>query len=466
MPKNTNDHRDLTPEEIAAREEKFRSFFTTTAVNVPVEMTRRDDEPQKPKKRLGLFGHNKPRREAEEPADTPLEMPTGEVLLGADAQPEEEADLELVLKPTADPEPETSLRPLAEQQPVAAVQPEPPAPEKEPERPAEPAKMPEPEAPAQPEKKPEPQEQPEPRAEKPAKAAKQPKPRNAKNAPEVLLPQEQQEQQEMAELKAMIGLGSKAPAPKPAPAKQPEKAAEPKDAAMPAVVFAAAKDLPKEPAEKPSIFEMFGTPEDEQKPEAPAAQAEKQSAPGKEDTMSLPLLPLDEETAGAENVEETASTEKAQNTERAEAQPQEESAEPAAPAEGAEPAPPETPAEKLRRMGAELTLRCALAGILAVVLLHFGLVSDRLLPALNVLDPDAAPAAFYGANLLLFAASLCVGWPVLRDGLKGLRERPSAEAMPALAAAAALLQAVTAMLNANTYHNTCLLYTSPSPTRH
>ena len=454
MPKNTNDHRDLTPEEIAAREEKFRSFFTTTAVNVPVEMTRRDDEPQKPKKRFGLFGHNNPRREAEEPADTPLEMPTGEVLLGADAQPEEEADLELVLKPTADPEPETSLRPLAEQQPVAAAQPEPPAPEKEPERPTEPAKMPEPEAPAQPEKKPEPQEQPAPRAEKPAKAAKQPKPRNAKNAPEVLLPQEQQEQQEMAELKAMIGLGGKAPAPKPAPAKQPEKAAEPKDAAMPAVVFAAAKDLPKEPAEKPSIFEMFGTPEDEQKPEAPAAQAEKQSAPGKEDTMSLPLLPLDEETAGAENVEETASTEKAQNTERAEAQPQEESTEPAAPAEEAEPAPPETPAEKLRRMGAELTLRCALAGILAVVLLHFGLVSDRLLPALNVLDPDAAPAAFYGANLLLFAASLCVGWPVLRDGLKGLRERPSAEAMPALAAAAALLQAVTAMLNANTYHNT------------
>ena len=152
MPKNTNDHRDLTPEEIAAREEKFRSFFTTTAVNVPVEMTRRDDEPQKPKKRFGLFGHNNPRREAEEPADTPLEMPTGEVLLGADAQPEEEADLELVLKPTADPEPETSLRPLAEQQPVAAAQPEPPAPEKEPERPAEPAKMPEPEAPAQPEK--------------------------------------------------------------------------------------------------------------------------------------------------------------------------------------------------------------------------------------------------------------------------------------------------------------------------
>ena len=448
MPKNTNDHRDLTPEEIAAREEKFRSFFTTTAVNVPVEMTRRDDEPQKPKKRLGLFGHNKPRREAEEPADTPLEMPTGEVLLGADAQPEEEADLELVLKPTADPEPETSLRPLAEQQPVAAVQPEPPAPEKEPERPAEPAKMPEPEAPAQPEKKPEPQEQPAPRAEKPAKAAKQPKPRNAKNAPEVLLPQEQQEQQEMAELKAMIGLGSKAPAPKPAPAKQPEKAAEPKDAAMPAVVFAAAKDLPKEPAEKPSIFEMFGTPEDEQKPEAPAAQAEKQSAPGKEDTMSLPLLPLDGEAPAAEpQARAGAAPQLEQKPEAGEPAPLAEEPE-------SEPQGPEATAEKLHRMSAELTLRCVLGGILAVVLLHFGLVSDGLLPAMAALDPDAAPAAFYGANLLLLAASLCVGFPVLRDGLTGLRGRSSADTMPALAAAAALLQAVTAMLNANVYRGT------------
>lgn len=95
-------------------------------------------------------------------------------------------------------------------------------------------------------------------------------------------------------------------------------------------------------------------------------------------------------------------------------------------------------------MSAELTLRCVLGGILAVVLLHFGLVSDGLLPAMAALDPDAAPAAFYGANLLLLAASLCVGFPVLRDGLTGLRGRPSADTMPALAAAAALLQAVTA----------------------
>ena len=73
-------------------------------------------------------------------------------------------------------------------------------------------------------------------------------------------------------------------------------------------------------------------------------------------------------------------------------------------------------------------------------LLHLGLTAERLLPPLSVLDPDAAPAAFYAANLLLFAASLFVGYPVLRDGLTGLRGRPSADTMPALAAVAALLQ--------------------------
>ena len=45
-------------------------------------------------------------------------------------------------------------------------------------------------------------------------------------------------------------------------------------------------------------------------------------------------------------------------------------------------------------------------------------------------------------------------FPVLRDGLNGLRGRPSAETMPALAAVAALLQAVTALLTANSYRTT------------
>ena len=47
-----------------------------------------------------------------------------------------------------------------------------------------------------------------------------------------------------------------------------------------------------------------------------------------------------------------------------------------------------------------------------------------------------------------------MGFPVLRDGLNGLRGRSSSETMPALAAVAALVQAVTAMLNANVYRGT------------
>ena len=191
-------------------------------------------------------------------------------------------------------------------------------------------------------------------------------------------------------------------------------------------------------------------PEDEEKPEAPAEKAD-----SKEDTMSLPLLPVDEEAAGMPEAGTSAQPDKPARDIPAEETPSAESK--AVPEnEPAEESTPETPADRLRRMGAELTLRCALAGILAVVLLHFGLVSDGLLPAMASLDPDAAPAAFYGANLLLFAASLAVGFPVLRDGFLGLKRngRPTADTMPALAAAAALLQPATAMLNANVYRGT------------
>ena len=57
-------------------------------------------------------------------------------------------------------------------------------------------------------------------------------------------------------------------------------------------------------------------------------------------------------------------------------------------------------------MGAELTLRCVLEGILAVVLLHFGLVAEGLLAPVASLDPVIAPAAFYAANLLFLAVLL------------------------------------------------------------
>ena len=360
MPKDKNNNQAMT------KDEKFRSFFSTTAVNIPEEMTRRDEElpEEKPQKRFGLFARGKADQEEAQAAE-PQEMPTGEVVLGGDAQPEQEADLELMLKPAADPERELAPWPLLETEAEDA----------------EPLRVDLP-APA-PAKKPEPPRQSTAPAAEPAgqrSAAKTS--RSPKNAPEVLLPQEEQEQQEMAQLKAMInGLSEKKPAPGAAAPTRTAQAEETAPAAEPQTKAEAAPQL-------------------EQKPEAGEQPA-----------------PLAEEPES-------------------------------------EPQGPEATAEKLHRMSAELTLRCVLGGILAVVLLHFGLVSDGLLPAMAALDPDAAPAAFYGANLLLLAASLCVGFPVLRDGLTGLRGRPSADTMPALAAAAALLQAVTAMLNANVYRGT------------
>ena len=111
MPKDKNNGREMTPDE------KFRSFFSTTAVDIPEEMTRRDENQpeEKPQKRFGLFGRGKEKQETDEAAaEQPQEMPTGEVRLGEDAQPEPEADLELMLKPAADPERELAPWPLLE----------------------------------------------------------------------------------------------------------------------------------------------------------------------------------------------------------------------------------------------------------------------------------------------------------------------------------------------------------------
>ena len=438
MPKDKNNGREMTPDE------KFRSFFSTTAVDIPEEMTRRDENQpeEKPQKRFGLFGRGKEKQETDEAAaEQPQEMPTGEVRLGEDAQPEPEADLELMLKPEADPEQELAPWPFLEEEKSAPQTAEPPAAVKleTPRQSAVPAARP---------------------AEQHSTAKP---PRNPKNAPEVLLPQEEQEQQEMAQLKAMInGLSDQKPE-KPAPRAEAAPAAEtepaeskkkPSGAPLPAAVFAAVKEtvpeLQPEPVPQPEkteqpVADFFGKAQSEDAPQAPLAPAEEPAA--KEDTMSLPLLPLDGE-------EPQQAPEKASVAPQPELKAEAEDA--VSPEEHAETelTEPEATADKLHRMSAELTLRCVLGGILAVVLLHFGLVSDGLLPAMAALDPDAAPAAFYGANLLLLAASLCVGFPVLRDGLNGLRGRPSSETMPALAAVAALVQAVTAMLNANAYRGT------------
>mgnify|MGYP003166181460 CR=1 FL=1 len=78
MPKDKNNGREMTPDE------KFRSFFSTTAVDIPEEMTRRDENQpeEKPQKRFGLFGRGKEKQETDETAaEQPQEMPTGEVRL-------------------------------------------------------------------------------------------------------------------------------------------------------------------------------------------------------------------------------------------------------------------------------------------------------------------------------------------------------------------------------------------------
>ena len=448
MPNNKNERKGKQTGELSA-EERFRNFFSTSVIDLPEEMTHRDEPApveEKPKAGLlgKLFGHDK--EETPAAAQPVLEIPTGEILLGADARPvqPEQEDMALELR-TADPVPVMPMQ-FARTEPVEAA-------------PAEPVSAPKAAAAVKPQpKKPAPQPEPQPVAA----PQKQPK---AKNAPEILLPQEELEQREMQQLKDMLnGMSGKAkpavqpakpvqaaPQPKvqPAPAqpaaepeKAPAKAAQKAAEELPPVVFASApadpETLPKKP-EKKSIFQMFGTAEDEK----PAAHK-----PEKEDTMSLPLLPLEQDGAPADETVPAPAADAAVTPAQPEDAP---AAETAAPAEDTV---PESTTDKLHHMAAELTLRCVLAGILAVVLLHLGLTAERLLPPLSVLDPDAAPAAFYAANLLLFAASLFVGYPVLRDGLTGLRGRPSADTMPALAAVAALLQAVVAMLNANAYRST------------
>ena len=234
----------------------------------------------------------------------------------------------------------------------------------------------------------------------------------------------------------------------------PEAPAAPEGPAIP-MVFAedqsvkqaksAPEAAPEVEPEPEKAFQFFGKGADENEPQAPT----RTEAPSKDDSMSLPLMGLEEDEAPARP---------AAPAEEAPAQPAEEAA-PAAPEaeekpeEETEPETPEQVGEKLRRMGAELTLRCVLEGILAVVLLHFGLVAEGLLAPVASLDPVIAPAAFYAANLLFLAGALAVGWPVLRDGLQGLKGRPSADTMPALAACGALVQAAVALLNAQSYQN-------------
>ena len=154
MPKEKNQHKSA-----AASDEKFRDFFTTTVADIPAEMVRREEEAAEEHKGLfgRLFGHAKPKQAPQAGAD--LELPTGEVLLGADAlakpDGEEPLDLDLTLR-TADPgtdfpQPKAEV-PAAPEKPAVPDRPAPqPAPENKPEPPKAPAApAPQPEKPESP----------------------------------------------------------------------------------------------------------------------------------------------------------------------------------------------------------------------------------------------------------------------------------------------------------------------------
>ena len=106
MPKD-DERKEMTQEELDAREEKFRTFFTTSVAQVPEEMTRRDDENEEKSK--SLLGRLFRREKAEQQeSGTPEESRTGEIQLGGE-EPEEPSDLELVLtleEEVAEPKPE------------------------------------------------------------------------------------------------------------------------------------------------------------------------------------------------------------------------------------------------------------------------------------------------------------------------------------------------------------------------
>ena len=135
---------ELTQEEIDARDEKFRTFFTTSVAQVPEEMTRRGDGPTDEPK--GLFGRLFRREKTELQADGAVEESgTGEIRLGGEEQ-EKPSELELVLKLEEETEPSKPETP----EPAGAAS----APQPEPEKPQV-SQIKAPETPApQPDKKP------------------------------------------------------------------------------------------------------------------------------------------------------------------------------------------------------------------------------------------------------------------------------------------------------------------------
>ena len=479
MPKDS-DRRELTREEIEQKQrEKFNTFFTTSVAQVPEEMinpTQSSDQPDRKHGLLARFFGKKEKASGMPPQDqeqqddtfwseTPIApAPTGEIVLDGS-------------EPEAPPAPGPSLEELTLE---LEGKEEPPAPRQE-----EPAPQPtEAAAPSQP-------VQQEAGLEAAKLAAKLEQPwtttaeksqarraaaRQAANAAYAA---------QAAAWKAAAASAQPAPAPQEEPAAVETRVTDPEPEAEKPVsqreklqmMLDGGKGIPtsrkkkqpkpeedKEITQQVGGFQFFGVGEDE----APRGDVPPRA---EEDTMSLELHEEDEGPAPAE--EKASAPEhaakgwrlgkKARETQEVKAEAEHAAEEgPAEPEHGPQPAAPEVPqtaeeaAQALNQTVAALNLRCALSGILAAALIWASFIYEGFLPGMAGLSPDTAPAAFLGANLLLLAAALAVSYHTMRDGLLGLVKTPSFDTMPALAGAAALLQAVVALLNPAGYHSTTL----------
>ena len=418
MPKDA-DRRDPTrpaAEQLEQEQrEKFKTFFTTSVAQVPEEMIPRDES--RPDRKHGLLARFFAKKEKEAGgaapdgagevlfrAETPA-PPTGEIVLDG-AMAREKADENLAL-----------ARPTLEELTLELE--EPPAPE-------EPAPQPEPAPQAVPQTVPQTVKEPEPvkkPAPQPPRKKQDRRRRAAARVPD-------QEDAELEKLKVMLETMGPQPA-KPAPAPPPEE--------------------DREVTEQVGGFHFFGVGEDE----APRGETPPVSL---EDTMSIELheedAPAQPPAPPEEPTQEAAPP--AAPAQPPEQPPAEAPAPQAAEEPAAEPQDPEQAAADLDRTVASLTLRCALSGILALALVWAGLVYEGVLPAMAGLSPSVAPTAFLGGNLLLLAAAAAVSRSTMQEGLAGLVKGPSYDTMPALAAAAALVQAVAALLAPDAYRATTL----------
>ncbi len=241
-----------------------------------------------------------------------------------------------------------------------------------------------------------------------------------------------------------------APEPPKTPA-EPEKTPEKPPVTpqpTPRMETAAEPESGKEKTTEIPAFRFFGKADDEVK--APT----RETAPGPDDSMSLPLIGLDNEGNPSEEppvealkaapaAEASTAEVPVDGTPAAEAEPASEEA----------PATPEEVGEKLRKMGAALTLRCVLGGILAAVLLHFGLVAEAASGSAGSAGPCSGPGGVLCRQPAVPGGGHGRGGPRAAGRSAGPEKdgRPSSDTMPALAACAALLEAVVALLNAQSY---------------